>query len=118
MEESEWNLALDKNLQDALETVPTGTHNRWDKIASIVGSKSAKQCKSRAQAAVRSRAAKEKRQQDDQSDETALAQLDLALVAALKQAAALGALREKMAKGAQLDEINRDLYTILSPSAG
>ena len=75
------------------------------KNSSIVGeSMSAKQCESRA--------AKDKGKKDDQA---AIAHVNVAIEATLKQAAALGVLREKIAKGAQIDEINHDLFAILSP---
>jgi hypothetical protein len=90
------------------------------KKTSIVGeSMSSKQCESRA--------AKDKGKKDDhhqsdenadetaQSDEAAIAHVNVAIEATLKQAAALGVLREKIAKGAQIDEINHDLFAILSP---
>ena len=63
MEESVWNAALDAKLQKALEQVPAGSNNRWVKIASIVGPKSAKQCKGRAQADARSKAVDAKLQE-------------------------------------------------------
>lgn len=112
-----WNPALDAKLQEVLKQSPAATTNdRWEKNASIIKSMNATQNKVRVQAVERSKAAKEKRQIYEDTDEDVLAQLDLALETILEQAAALGALHEKVVKGAQLADIYHDLYTVLAPT--